>query len=234
MKTGSVTACGLHSGAGQRGSGFHAVLGVFRQSAVTHDLPGSLSHRRRCRVQCPPPRISLNIRNAEDKHYFERCWLRWVANYVLVCCGNSENWQVDGGGRGVRAGPAKVQGHGILALAWRYGATSEVDLAPRMARRRHDQATWAVASKYRHPRANGANARMVPTREYGEQQQAWPGGEMSTYQPPGGQPSEGTPSYSQPQDPWATGHDHGLASVPTDPIPQQYDPYAHGGVEGSA
>jgi hypothetical protein len=51
---------------------------------------------------------------------------------------------------------------------------------------------------------------------------------MSTYQPPGGQPPEGTPSYAQPQDPWASGQDHGLASVPTDPIPQQYDPYAHG------
>jgi hypothetical protein len=51
---------------------------------------------------------------------------------------------------------------------------------------------------------------------------------MSTYQPPGGQPPEGTPSYAPPQDPWASGQDHGLASVPTDPIPQQYDPYAHG------
>jgi hypothetical protein len=51
---------------------------------------------------------------------------------------------------------------------------------------------------------------------------------MSTYQPPGGQPSEGTPTYPQPQDPWAGGQDHGVASVPTDPIPQQYDPYAHG------
>lgn len=51
---------------------------------------------------------------------------------------------------------------------------------------------------------------------------------MSTYQPPGGQPPEGTPTYPQPQDPWAAGQDHGLASVPTDPIPQQYDPYAHG------
>lgn len=54
---------------------------------------------------------------------------------------------------------------------------------------------------------------------------------MSTYQPRGGQPPEGTPSYPQPQDPWATGHDHGLASVPTDPIPHQYDPYAHGVAE---
>jgi hypothetical protein len=51
---------------------------------------------------------------------------------------------------------------------------------------------------------------------------------MSTYQPPGGQPPEGTPTYAQPQDPWAHGQDHGLASVPTDPIPQQYGPYAHG------
>ena len=55
---------------------------------------------------------------------------------------------------------------------------------------------------------------------------------MSTYQPPGGPSPEGTPSYPQPQDPWATGHDHGLASVPTDPIPHQYDPYAHGVAEG--
>jgi hypothetical protein len=53
-----------------------------------------------------------------------------------------------------------------------------------------------------------------------------------TYQPPGGQPPEGTPTYPQPQDPWAAAHDHGLASMPTDPIPQQYDPYAHGGVPG--
>jgi len=44
---------------------------------------------------------------------------------------------------------------------------------------------------------------------------------MSTYQPPGGAQSDGTP-YAQPQDPWA---EPGVASVPTDPIPQQYDPY---------
>ncbi len=55
---------------------------------------------------------------------------------------------------------------------------------------------------------------------------------MSTYQPPGGQPPEGTPSYAQPQDPWSGGFDQGLASVPTDPIPQQYDPYAQGVSQG--
>jgi hypothetical protein len=53
-----------------------------------------------------------------------------------------------------------------------------------------------------------------------------------TYQPPGGQPPEGTPTYPQPQDPWAAAHEHGLASMPTDPIPQQYDPYAHGAGPG--
>jgi hypothetical protein len=47
---------------------------------------------------------------------------------------------------------------------------------------------------------------------------------MSTYQPPGGQPPEGTPAYTPPQDPWSGNFDHGLASVPTDPIPQQYGP----------
>src|SRR6187549_3396009 len=51
----------------------------------------------------------------------------------------------------------------------------------------------------------------------------WPGGEMSTSQPPGGPPEGG---YAQPQDPWAGGYEPGLASVPTDPIPQQYDPYS--------
>ena len=49
---------------------------------------------------------------------------------------------------------------------------------------------------------------------------------MSTYQPPGGPQSEGTP-YAQPQDPWS-GAEPGVASVPTDPIPQQYDPYQSG------
>ena len=38
---------------------------------------------------------------------------------------------------------------------------------------------------------------------------------MSTYQPPG-EP----PSYAQPQDPWANAHETGVASAPTDPIPQ--------------
>ena len=51
---------------------------------------------------------------------------------------------------------------------------------------------------------------------------------MSTNQPPGGQQPEGTPAYAQPQDPWAGGYDPGHVSVPTDPIPQQYDPYAQG------
>ena len=41
-----------------------------------------------------------------------------------------------------------------------------------------------------------------------------------TYQPPGGAPPEPTP-YAQPQDPWAGGHEPGVAAAPTDPIPQQ-------------
>jgi hypothetical protein len=41
-----------------------------------------------------------------------------------------------------------------------------------------------------------------------------------TYQPPGGAPPEPTP-YAQPQDPWAGGHEPGIAAAPTDPIPQQ-------------
>jgi hypothetical protein len=45
-----------------------------------------------------------------------------------------------------------------------------------------------------------------------------------TYQPPGGAPPEPTP-YAQPQDPWAGGHEPGVAAAPTDPIPQQsYSP----------
>jgi hypothetical protein len=45
---------------------------------------------------------------------------------------------------------------------------------------------------------------------------------MSTYQPPGGQqPPAGPPAYTPPQDPWAGGFEQGVASVPTDPIPQQ-------------
>jgi hypothetical protein len=55
---------------------------------------------------------------------------------------------------------------------------------------------------------------------------------MSTYQPPGGPPPDGTPSYAQPQDPWAGGFEQGVASVPTDPIPQQYDSYVPGAVPG--
>jgi hypothetical protein len=45
---------------------------------------------------------------------------------------------------------------------------------------------------------------------------------MSTPQQPGG----GHESYAQPQDPWAGQFEPGLASVPTDPIPQQPGPYA--------
>ena len=46
---------------------------------------------------------------------------------------------------------------------------------------------------------------------------------MSTYQPPGG-PPQGSPGYVPPQDPWAgLEHGGGLASMPTDPIPQQYE-----------
>src|SRR5262245_1267491 len=41
---------------------------------------------------------------------------------------------------------------------------------------------------------------------------------MSTYQPPG-EP----PSYSPPQDPWANAQ--GVSAAPTDPIPQQPQPY---------
>jgi hypothetical protein len=48
---------------------------------------------------------------------------------------------------------------------------------------------------------------------------------MSTYQPPGGKPPEGAPGYSQPQDPWEGGFEPGMASVPTDPIPQRYEGY---------
>ena len=48
-----------------------------------------------------------------------------------------------------------------------------------------------------------------------------------TYQPPGGgAPPEPTP-YAQPQDPWAGGHEPGVAAAPTDPIPQQ--PFGQGG-----
>jgi hypothetical protein len=46
-------------------------------------------------------------------------------------------------------------------------------------------------------------------------------------QPTSGGAPEGAPGYSQPQDPWAGGYEPGLASMPTDPIPQQYEqPYA--------
>jgi hypothetical protein len=46
---------------------------------------------------------------------------------------------------------------------------------------------------------------------------------MSTYQAPDGSPPEATP-YAAPQDPWAGGHEPGVAAAPTDPIPQQ-QPY---------
>jgi hypothetical protein len=48
-----------------------------------------------------------------------------------------------------------------------------------------------------------------------------------SYQQSGGQPPETPPGYAQPQDPWAGGFEPGQASVPTDPIPQQYDPYTY-------
>src|SRR5262245_37194719 len=52
---------------------------------------------------------------------------------------------------------------------------------------------------------------------------------MSTYEPPGG-PPQGPPGYVPPQDPWAgPEHPGGLASMPTDPIPQQYEPPYTGG-----
>jgi len=44
---------------------------------------------------------------------------------------------------------------------------------------------------------------------------------MSSYQPPGGQPPQGPPAYTPPQDPWGGAYEQGVASVPTDPIPQQ-------------
>jgi hypothetical protein len=49
---------------------------------------------------------------------------------------------------------------------------------------------------------------------------------MSTYQPPGGTPPgpPGPPGYVPPQDPWAVPEHGGIASVPTDPIPQHYEP----------
>jgi len=47
---------------------------------------------------------------------------------------------------------------------------------------------------------------------------------MSSEQHPGSGSPEG--GYSQPQDPWAGGYEPGMASVPTDPIPQQYDAYS--------
>jgi hypothetical protein len=55
---------------------------------------------------------------------------------------------------------------------------------------------------------------------------------MSTYQPPGGQPAEGPAAYPQPQDPWAG--EHGIASVPTDPIPQQYGTFGQSEVWSQA
>jgi hypothetical protein len=43
---------------------------------------------------------------------------------------------------------------------------------------------------------------------------------MSTYQPPGAPSPDGTPGYSQPQDPWEGAYDPGVAAMPTDPIHQ--------------
>jgi hypothetical protein len=50
---------------------------------------------------------------------------------------------------------------------------------------------------------------------------------MSTNEPPAGAAPNGAPEYGQPQDPWAGGFDYtpGQSSVPTDPIPHQFDPY---------
>jgi hypothetical protein len=50
---------------------------------------------------------------------------------------------------------------------------------------------------------------------------------MSTNEPPAGAAQNGAPEYGQPQDPWAGGFDYspGQSSVPTDPIPHQFDPY---------
>jgi hypothetical protein len=46
-------------------------------------------------------------------------------------------------------------------------------------------------------------------------------------QPPGGQQPEGVPGYAPPQDPWGNdGFETGVASVPTDPIPQYSSSYA--------
>lgn len=45
-------------------------------------------------------------------------------------------------------------------------------------------------------------------------------------QPPGGQQPEGVPGYAPPQDPWGNdGFETGVASVPTDPIPQYGSSY---------
>lgn len=51
---------------------------------------------------------------------------------------------------------------------------------------------------------------------------------MSTYQPPGGpQQPPAPPAFVPAQDPWGGGFEQGVASVPTDPIPQQqFDQYA--------
>ncbi len=49
---------------------------------------------------------------------------------------------------------------------------------------------------------------------------------MSTQQPPGGG-QDGGSGYTPPQDPWS-GFEPGLASMPTDPIPQQHESYPTG------
>lgn len=50
---------------------------------------------------------------------------------------------------------------------------------------------------------------------------------MSTQEPGAPQPEGTAPGYAQPQDPWAGGFEygHGQASMPTDPVPPQFDPY---------
>ena len=51
---------------------------------------------------------------------------------------------------------------------------------------------------------------------------------MASNEPPGGAPGNGPQEYAQPQDPWEGGLEFppGQSSMPTDPIPHQYDPYS--------
>jgi hypothetical protein len=57
---------------------------------------------------------------------------------------------------------------------------------------------------------------------------------MSVHEPPGGRQPDGPHGYAQPQDPWGgDGFDTGVASVPTEPVPQPYgyqQPYGRAGV----